>query len=63
VNYNAAVSNFGDNAQTGGSRDVYHGPVDKSQNKTSYGDHAQVGGVRVTKTNSRFIHLFLHSIL
>ena len=42
---------IGNNAQIGGSRDVYHGSVNRSKNFTTYGDHAQVeGNHNVTRT-------------
>jgi len=43
MNFNAPVQNFGDHAQTGGSRDVYHKEVDRSSNKTVVGDNADIG--------------------
>ena len=52
VNYNAAVHNFGDNAQTGGSRDTYHGEVDKSEGKIVFGNNTKIDKFR---TNGKLI--------
>ena len=57
MNFHGKVETYGANAQTGGSREEYHGKVDRSQGKTKYGDNAQVGGARITNTNSKLIHL------
>jgi len=43
--------NFGDNAQTGGSRNTYHRDVDQSHNKTTYGNNTQVTGTGNGKLN------------
>jgi len=50
---------YGDGAQSGGSRDTYHGSVDRSQGKTTYGDDAQIGGTR-ENSNLFFEYETLH---
>jgi len=42
-----------DNTQHGGSRDAYHGSVDRSNNETKIGNQAKFGGTHNT-TNSKF---------
>ena len=36
-----------ENAQSGGSRDVYHGRVDNSNYIVTFGDDGQIEGIRV----------------
>ena len=37
---------FVDQTRVGGSRDVYHGNVNQSQQTITFGDNAQTGGIR-----------------